>query len=201
MSTSKVGFSPKVKIPKAKIPKPVYVKTKRGIELLVTDNSKFCNDKLIPSILEQKQIKEIVTELQQSYGYKLVSYDTIRKQFENEYLKKGLVDVVEQTEDLGSLLDYRMLVCDPDNNIILINVNTINKHYKRLCFKTNDKQGRTGYFLIPERDAYLEPLLGTILNLEREGKYNNEEDTWETYYNKPIKQIMKSMGMNVHYGV
>lgn len=180
-----------------KIPKPVYVETKRGIKLLITP-LKFSDDTLVSKLLDT--IKVNVTELQRKYGYKLTNFESIRKQYENEYLKKGKVDVVEQSEDLGSLLDYRMLVCDSDNNMILVNVNTISQAYKRLCFKANDKHGRTGYFLIPKHESYLEPLVQTILNLEREGKYHNEEDTWEAYYNKPIKQIMKSMGMNVHYG-
>lgn len=102
----------------------------------------------------------------------------------------------------GSMFDWVPIIRDDDFNLVLYNQNLDSTLFDRLALSAEDANGRRGYFVVP-RNLNLEVLLNRLERYYNDDILNNsgrDRDEQDIFYNRPIKQLMRSLGMPIHYG-
>lgn len=99
--------------------------------------------------------------------------------------------------DFGSYFDWIPVLRDEEEyDTVLVNLNPDSPYYNQVCLMAVDDHGRCGFFTISES---LEEVVKK-LEENNETHKNSEKEGWEEYYERPIKMLMSSKNMQIHYG-
>ena len=104
--------------------------------------------------------------------------------------------------EIGSMLDWVPVYQGDEYDLVLLNCNKNSNLLGRIALVSEDDHGRNGYYTFPE-DWTLERVQETLEQYHREPlKYDDGSklNGWDEYYNSPIKRLMASLNMPVHYG-
>lgn len=118
--------------------------------------------------------------------------------------------------DFQSMLYWFPIISDTqDCNHVLINLNKLDKNYKKICLQSCDDHGRLGYYIIQNKEYGLEKVLQRLKEICDQGTY--EETCFEKVngvyqnviktsalcsneYSSPIQILMIELGMKVDFG-
>jgi hypothetical protein len=100
--------------------------------------------------------------------------------------------------EFGSMLDWVPILRDDDGNMILYNHTLDSSLFDRLALVAIDKYERLGYFLVPKNLTL--DIIVTKLKIYQESYQEKSGDESNKFNHRPIKQLMRSMNMPIHYG-
>lgn len=98
--------------------------------------------------------------------------------------------------EFGNLMDWIPIIYDEYGNMVLFNYNSDSKYAGRFALASTDNNGRIGYFIM-KQNTKIDNICKTLQNY-----FNNNNlpiDQWNKFYNCPIKQLMKSLNMPIHF--
>ena len=94
----------------------------------------------------------------------------------------------------GSIFDWIPIIKDNEYNMILLNCNPDSKQYGKVGLVSCDDHGRFGYEYVDEK---LEDVLIKLKGYKNKFEGDN---SWNEFYDYPIKQYMCENNMQIHYG-
>lgn len=115
---------------------------------------------------------------------------------EKNLIKTEAIRIIDMT-DFGSYFDWVPVLRDEEEyDTVLMNLNSDSPYHNQLCLMSVDDHGRCGFYTINESLEEIVP----ILERNYENSKNSGKDGWEEYYERPIKALMSSKNMQIHYG-
>lgn len=140
---------------------------------------------------------------------------------EDNNLKLQTIANSLKMREFGSLLDWKPLIIDCEENKLLVNLNPESNYYNKFCLSAMDDHGRCGYFIIWSNET-LDQLVDELLEFyridqEKEEKISNskkdcnsnnnsdsnsenESESVDDDCDEPIKKMMLKRNMWIHYG-
>lgn len=116
-----------------------------------------------------------------------------------------VMDSLKQ-RDFGSLLDWKPVIADDEENKILVNLNPESEYYGKICLSAMDDHGRCGYYTIwtnETLDQIIDELIVIHETKQRIDEINdsdNSDNSDDDDIDEPIREMMSKRNMSTNYG-
>lgn len=108
-------------------------------------------------------------------------------------LEDNTIDYKIGMPDFGELIDWMPVLIDDETDDMLL----FNMKKEEVGCRAVDKKNRMGYFSLP--DLTLDQAIMSLAKYAKDSDYRGLTG-WDRFYNSPIKRLMLSCGLPVHYG-